>query len=341
MEEENSFAQRLIVVESSHPLYLSPSDNPGTNLVFSPFDGSGYADWRKSMLISLSAKNKLGFINGKITKPRDDSPYLDIWTRCNDMVMAWLLNSLTKGIRSSVLHSKSAREIWKQLEDMYGQSDIAQLFSLQKRLLETLQGSHDIASYFNSMNAIWDELEALEARVSCTCVECVCDAKQKNKELDDRQKLVQFLMGLNETYTTCRGNIMMMYPTPSIDKAYSLLLQEERQRSIQPLVSSPLESSSFNASAQKMGNYLGQRKSNFTTYPGNGNKFGMHKGNEKNNLFCTYCQKPGHTVERCFKIHGYPTNFKPNKPRRFQNQHTVQSNAVCTEGEHYSNQGMT
>ncbi|OIT08554.1 hypothetical protein A4A49_62878, partial [Nicotiana attenuata] len=41
------------------------------------------------------------------------------------------------------------------------------------------------------------------------------------------------------------------------------------------------------------------------------------------NFFCTYCQKPGHTVERCFKIHGYPANFKPNKPRKFQTRHTV------------------
>lgn len=116
------------------------------------------------MLISLSAKNKLGFINEKIPKPRDDSPYLDLWTKFNDMVMAWLLNSLTKGIRSSVLHSKSARDIWKQLEDRYGLYDISQLFNMQKILLETLQGSHDIASYFNSMKAICDELEALDAR---------------------------------------------------------------------------------------------------------------------------------------------------------------------------------
>ncbi|XP_019242522.1 PREDICTED: uncharacterized protein LOC109222650 [Nicotiana attenuata] len=251
MTAENSFAENQIVVESSHPLYLSPSDNPGTNLVFTLFDGTWYADWRKSMLISLSAKNKLGLINGRLLKPRDDSLYFELWTRCNDMVMAWLLNSLTKGIRSSVLHSNSARDLSKQLEDMYGQSDVAQFLGLQKKLLETVQGSNDIAAYFNNIKAIWDELNALDAKIPCTCVECICEAKHKNKAIEERQKLVQFLMGLNEIYTACRGNIMMMTPTPNIDKAYSLLLQEERQRSIQPIMNSPMDSSSFNASTQK------------------------------------------------------------------------------------------
>jgi len=37
-------------------------------------------------------------------------------------------------------------------------------------------------------------------------------------------------MGLNSTYTAIRGNILMMIPFPAISQAYSLLVQEERQR---------------------------------------------------------------------------------------------------------------
>ncbi|XP_070036842.1 uncharacterized protein [Nicotiana tomentosiformis] len=128
------------------------------------------------MLISLSAKSKLGFINGKLSKPRDDSPYLDLWIMCNHMVMAWL-NSVTKEIRLNVLHSKFARDVWKQLENRYGQSDVAQFFGLQKKLMETVQGTNNIAIYFNRMKVVWDEIEALDARVLCTCVDCRCEAK--------------------------------------------------------------------------------------------------------------------------------------------------------------------
>ncbi|OIT01449.1 hypothetical protein A4A49_59809, partial [Nicotiana attenuata] len=39
------------------------------------------------------------------------------------------------------------------------------------------------------------------------------------------------------------------------------------------------------------------------------------------NMFCNYWQKPGHTIEKCFKLHGYRSNFKSNKPKTFHNQH--------------------
>ena len=39
-------------------------------------------------------------------------------------------------------------------------------------------------------------------------------------------------MGLNESYTTIRGHIFLIEPLPSVNHAYALVLQEERQRSI-------------------------------------------------------------------------------------------------------------
>ncbi|XP_070017856.1 uncharacterized protein LOC142172634 [Nicotiana tabacum] len=158
------------------------------------------------------------------------------------MVFAWLLNSLTVEIRSSVIHSKSVRILWKQLEDRYDQSNLAQTFELQKQLLETVQGSNNIAIYFNKMKAIWDEIELIDSRGICTCVNCKCGSLEKNHVIEER---LQFLMGLNEIYTGIRGNIMMMQSSPTIDRAYCLLLQEERQRSIQSVAQYPSESSSF------------------------------------------------------------------------------------------------
>lgn len=52
------------------PLYVNDLQHyTGMNLVSSPFDGNGFGTWRKSMAIALSAKNKLGFITGKVKKP--------------------------------------------------------------------------------------------------------------------------------------------------------------------------------------------------------------------------------------------------------------------------------
>lgn len=90
----------------------------------------------------------------------------------------------------------------------------------------------------------------------------------------------------------------MMSPEPNTDKVYSLLLQEERQRSIQLMICSPFDSSSFNVSVQKQMNYQGQGKVNFNTYPRNSNKFNTVKENNMINMFCNYCQKSGHTIKK-------------------------------------------
>lgn len=57
---------------------------------------------------------------------------------------------------------------------------------------------------------------------------CVYEGKSKlAKSLED-QRLIQFLMGLNDVYAQVRGNILMMNLLPSIDYGYSLLLQDEK-----------------------------------------------------------------------------------------------------------------
>jgi len=41
------------------------------------------------------------------------------------------------------------------------------------------------------------------------------------------EKLIQFLIGLNNNYGQARGTILVMNPLPDINVAYSLLLQDE------------------------------------------------------------------------------------------------------------------
>ena len=43
---------------------------------------------------------------------------------------------------------------------------------------------------------------------------------------------MQFLMGLNESYSAIRGQILLMNPLPDVAKAYSSIVQEEKQRSL-------------------------------------------------------------------------------------------------------------
>lgn len=99
--------------DPNDPLYLHHSDQPGAVLVTHQLDEENYSTWSRAMTMALSAKNKEGFINGTIRKPSATSTTeLQQWTRCNNLVKSWLLNSIPKDIGASVIYNEGAYEIW-------------------------------------------------------------------------------------------------------------------------------------------------------------------------------------------------------------------------------------
>ena len=70
------------------PLTLHHSDTPGLILVNTPLDGRNYGEWSHSMRLSLSAKNKLGFIDGSIEAPPATDTKYPLWKCCNDLVIS-------------------------------------------------------------------------------------------------------------------------------------------------------------------------------------------------------------------------------------------------------------
>lgn len=100
--------------DPSHPLYLHPSDNPGSVHVAELLTGSNYLDWNRSMHKTLLAKNKIGLIEGSIPRPDVNDVVLSAWIRCNSMVVSWLRNSTVPRIRSSFLYLNNASQIWNE-----------------------------------------------------------------------------------------------------------------------------------------------------------------------------------------------------------------------------------
>ena len=67
--------------------YLLPSDHANTKLVSTPFDGNGYCDWKHSIIIGLTTKNKMSFIDGTLPQPDSSNENLKPWERCHNMVL--------------------------------------------------------------------------------------------------------------------------------------------------------------------------------------------------------------------------------------------------------------
>ena len=54
-----------------NPYFLNSSENPGNILVTQPLLGMrNYQSWSRAMVLALTAKKKIGFVNGKVTKRR-------------------------------------------------------------------------------------------------------------------------------------------------------------------------------------------------------------------------------------------------------------------------------
>ncbi|XP_021852608.2 uncharacterized protein [Spinacia oleracea] len=232
--------------------YLSNSDLNTTKLVNIEFEGEGksFSDWRRSMMIALSARNKLCFVDGSLNQLAANSTNYRMWIRCNDLVISWILASLEPSVARSVLCLKTARAIWLDLEERYYCRESGpQLFYVQQQLGELTQGDdEEVASFFTKIKLLWDQLDGLEPLPFCVCIGCSCTLTQKLLKTQQNQILFQFLMKLNQKHEHTKSTILMMNPSPTISKAYGLLLQEEQQKEVHNYrVQVHSESTTFNA----------------------------------------------------------------------------------------------
>ncbi|KAB5561469.1 hypothetical protein DKX38_006426 [Salix brachista] len=215
-------------MDSSNPFFLHHGDSPGAMIVSKQLNGDNYNTWKRAMMMALLAKNKLIFVDGTLPKPSNlyDSQGL-AWTRCNNMVLSWLINSVSTEIANSIIYIDDASEIWKDLQDRFSQHNGPRIFQLKKSIASLCQENNSVSGYFTTLKGLWDELANHQPIPTCTC-----GALKTILAYHHQQHVYQFLMGLNENYSQVRGQILLMDPLPPINKVFSLVVQEERQRTI-------------------------------------------------------------------------------------------------------------
>ena len=113
---------------------------------------------------------------------------------------------------------------------------------------------------------------------------------------------MKFLMGVNESFSQVRSQVLLMDPIPSVSKVYSLMIQEETQRSI---LNASVVKVDSTALAAKVSTDQVNHVTNLVNSSGKG----------KDRPVCTHYGKTDHTMDKCYKLHGFPLGFKyKNKP---------------------------
>lgn len=217
------------------------------------------------MRIQLLGKNKLGLVDGTWKKEDFRANLGYRWDRCNTIVLGWIMSSISKELLSGLIYANDASKVW---EDM------------RERLH---QGTNSVSVYFTSLKEFWDDYDSMTP----PHYDCV-------KSLDfvahlKRQRLMQFLMGLNETYEQARSQILMTHPTPNVNKAYSVIIERESQRSVANMTITGENSKATTFLTTRGGNYQKPRKNS--------------------NLHCAFYKMKGHTNEGYYKIIGYLGRF--------------------------------
>ncbi|XP_042979866.1 uncharacterized protein LOC122310043 [Carya illinoinensis] len=226
------------------------------------------------MTRALNARNKLAFVNGTLSPPKPNSTDYPQWNQTKDMVLTWLLNSISPSIANSLEFHTDPRVVWLDLQSRFFHGNNARIYHLKRELSSLQQHTHLVHEYYNQIKQIWDKLSHLQQ---------TNDLKEMQQQAED-ERVYQFLLGLNDSFSQLRTQILAMETLPPITKIFSILFQEEQQRLLHVRPAVALEAHIFAAHSS---------------------------GPPRKPLHCTECGKHGHTRDRCWCLVGYPAEREP------------------------------
>ncbi|KAL3367370.1 hypothetical protein AABB24_011879 [Solanum stoloniferum] len=180
------------------------------------------------------------------------------------------------------------------------------------------QGTTSVSEYYTRLKTLWDKFDKL---VPAPC--CNCEVSKGFVTHMNRQKVYQFLMGLNESYQQARSQILMVDPLPTINHVYSMIVGDECQKAVVKCTTSLGMTSISSDPSVAMYSKTGSN-SGVSNNTGVNQKFKRHSI-----LICDFCKYKGYSKEFCYKVVGYPPDFKSKRK--------VQGGSISPPGNH-SNQ---
>ncbi|XP_071704892.1 uncharacterized protein [Rutidosis leptorrhynchoides] len=189
-------------LDFSNPLFLHPSDITSTPIItFKLLGTKNYRVWKCAMTLALKTKNKFSFVDKTVVKDTT--------------------NEILKELYLGQVFSTVASEIWVELKETYDRVDGSMVFNLHQKINSLTQNGTTLSEYYHSLNSFWKQFDAM------------VEIPNNSDELKAHHvmiKLMQFLMGLDDSYYSLRSAILTTESLPSIKTAYSILSREESHR---------------------------------------------------------------------------------------------------------------
>lgn len=242
----------------------------------------------------IRGRGKFGYINGSKVKPVETNPDFQVWDAENSLVMAWLVNSMEPEIGQTFLLYSTVKELWDSAKATFSDfENSAYMCELRDKTRNLKQGDQDVTSYFHSLTKLWQELDLYNQEEWS----CAADAL-RYKKIVERERIYDFLNGLNKELDEVRGRVLGVKPLPDIKDIFSEDRREE-SRKMMMLGSDGSMLQNVENSAMVVQN---QEKS---SDPRVERKF-----------WCDHCNKSNHNRDKCWKLHGKSQNWKGKNSRK-------------------------
>jgi len=161
----------------------------------------------------------------------------------------------------------------------------------------TKQGNMMVIEYYNTIKSFWLELDYYQDfKIQCS------DDVVILKNYVERERIFEFLARLKIEFNQMRVQILGKESLPSLNKVFSVIRAKEGRRTVM------LEVSDTEGSAMMITNSrnLNDAMNGAEVVKTEGRKF------FKDDQFCNYCKKTGHTKETYWKFHGKPPRMGRN-----------------------------
>ncbi|XP_073057369.1 uncharacterized protein [Primulina eburnea] len=174
-----------------------------------------------------------------------------------------------------------------------------ELFHIESILQDLRQGEQSVTVYFTTLTRYWQQLDLFQS-YQWKCA----DDSAFFRQIIETKRIFKFLMGLNKTLDDVRGRILGTKPLPALREIFSEVRREESRKRV--ILGQSDSQPTIEASALITAN------DNLTdlTALASRNSSNSHP---KARPWCDHCKRPGHTKETCWKIHGKPHDWKPNR----------------------------
>ena len=195
------------------------------------------------------------------------------WKKIDAQLCSVLWQSVDPKILLHLWAYKTCSKFWNQAKVLYT-NDIQRLYKVASAIVNIRQQDIDLSNYIGQIASLKEEFLTLMPLTS--------DVEAQQMQID-KFFMVLTLIGLRPDLETVRDQILDSPSVPSLDDVFARLL---RISSTQTLPSdSPSNSSMLVYHTNLRGGRSGNRS----------------RGQRPH---CTYCNKFGHTRDRCYQLHG-------------------------------------